>query len=390
MEDQITGSNFMVNEYGIADSITAYISGTTSDTPEYKCVIYRYNDSKLIDITENKSVDETGWVTFSFPDPKAILVEDTEYVLTVWGNNSNAKVYYDGGGSVGCHGIATYGDPPPDPIEFLPLFLSRTYSIYCSYTPETPPCSYEGWEIVAEDGVRNYGGPREKDNRYVWETTTYTIDDTEYLYVGTSSDFDYSRTEPPFIYPFGYGGDPNIYRTDKIKPNLDEWEEVELPDDMTQKREIEYYRGFRSLIEFNNNLYVGVFVDIEVPFDRTGCRLWKYNGTTGVWTHVINRGFRKFIGSSWGFLPGNCHSIRGMEIFNNNLYVGTSSIPGIGVGRLIRATSSNPENHEDWVDVLPRSSQFPRGGFGTAISGIAVLKVFNNQLYAGCSGPFSP
>ena len=49
---------------------------------------------------------------------------------------------------------------------------------------------YEGWEIVAENGIRNKGIGNETDNRYLWGATNYTINEVNYLYVSTSSDFD--------------------------------------------------------------------------------------------------------------------------------------------------------------------------------------------------------
>ena len=137
--DRITGSVFTINEYGIADNITrihpTYESITfPPGTPKTKCIIFRANDSKVIGTTEEK----TGSASiYNFSDPKPELVKNTEYILTFWGSNSNAKIYYDD--SEDEHGRylnLTYNSSIwPDPLVFTNE--SRTYSIYCSYTPDT-------------------------------------------------------------------------------------------------------------------------------------------------------------------------------------------------------------------------------------------------------------
>jgi len=141
--DRITGSVFTVNEYGTADNITRvhpkYESITLPPgTPKTKCIIFRANDSKIIGTTEEK-IGSTS--IYNFSDPKPKLIKNTEYILTFWGNNSNAKIYYDD--SENEHGRYcnyTY-NASPSSVEFINE--NRIYSIYCSYT--TAPAKPTLW-----------------------------------------------------------------------------------------------------------------------------------------------------------------------------------------------------------------------------------------------------
>jgi hypothetical protein len=237
--------------------------------------------------------------------------------------------------------------------------------------------SDEGWKVIAEDGVRNYAEECEHDNRYIWSATTYTVNGVEYLYVGTTSDWD----EPSKIWhewiPWwcGYGGDPQIYRTSESNPELDDWQNV-TPSEMYIQNEIPYYRGFRKMIVYEGNLYVGVHVDPKAPYDVHGCRLWKCKEVNNQleWSKAIRDGF--------GFPPLHCHSIRSMAIFpetgNSHLYVGTSS-EVLWPGHLMRSTSTDPKP-DDWEEVKVLC-------LGSLVNGFTSLKVFNDQLYAGTSGP---
>ena len=60
----------------------------------------RFLDKMAVSPTETSGEIEgpefsSKWVTFTFSNPKPILVKDTKYVLTIWGDNSNAKLCYD-------------------------------------------------------------------------------------------------------------------------------------------------------------------------------------------------------------------------------------------------------------------------------------------------------
>jgi len=142
VHDKIVGSVFTTNKNGYADNITAHINKAYMSPGPYKCMIYRKNDSKLIGTTTddwihrdygNGSAASSGWAVFNFTDPKPVLFNNTEYVITCWGNNSYSEIYYKNfTSSRGRHNDTTYGGSPPDMVNFTNK--SRLYSIYCSYT----------------------------------------------------------------------------------------------------------------------------------------------------------------------------------------------------------------------------------------------------------------
>jgi len=110
----IRGSKYTPTEDALVHNITAYVYGTTSgDIPVYQCMIYRWNDGHLIGSTDQIQKDSTGWLTFSF-NPRPILRNNTQYVLSIWGDN-NAYVY-----STYCYPVGngytndtlTFGTPP--------------------------------------------------------------------------------------------------------------------------------------------------------------------------------------------------------------------------------------------------------------------------------------
>jgi len=145
VDDLIVGSVFTVDEYCTTDSITAFINTAFGPPGDYKCMIYRANDSKLIGTTvEDYNVLQQGnpgisswWAEFNFSDPKPVLESDTEYVLACWGSNSYCRLYYDlVDDSIGRYDSEVYG-VPPDPADFSNN--NRLYSIYCSFTPEQIP-----------------------------------------------------------------------------------------------------------------------------------------------------------------------------------------------------------------------------------------------------------
>jgi len=143
----ITGSIFTANEYGEADNITAFVSiKTPVPAPKYQCMIYRYNDSELIGVTDEidfsgKSGEEPpyGWVVFNFTS-KPKLVKGVKYILSCWGNNTHSKLYCDPfpwlyyGMKKGWYNFSTYGTPPENPT-FSSLY--QLFSLYCGYINDT-------------------------------------------------------------------------------------------------------------------------------------------------------------------------------------------------------------------------------------------------------------
>ncbi len=141
VNDRISGSVFTANEYGTADNISAYVQADLSIPPvKSKCMIYRNNDSTLIGVTDEiipSAGAEPRWTVFNFSDPKPVLKDDVEYVLSCWSNKTCNLYYDDFEYERGRRDDTTYGSPP-DPANFISE--SRLYSLYCSYTKDmTPP-----------------------------------------------------------------------------------------------------------------------------------------------------------------------------------------------------------------------------------------------------------
>jgi PKD repeat protein len=145
--DTITGSVFRVNEKAVADNISVYLDpGNATSDYHYSCVIYSHNGSELVGVSEEKNIScIKGWQTFNFSVPKPVLLNDTDYVIGCWSNNSNITMYYDNGtGSEeyyddgNCtlqgHFFEGFYGYSPDPICFD--HEDRKYSIYCCYTPD--------------------------------------------------------------------------------------------------------------------------------------------------------------------------------------------------------------------------------------------------------------
>lgn len=135
VDDRITGSVFKVYANGTADKITAYIQTNLSTPPKTKCMIYRANDSALIGTTEELTPttgDAPSWVVFNFTGSKPTLVENTEYVLTCWSNDTCCLYYDNASDWSGRYRNMPYGSPP-GPASWTD-YETRLYSIYCSYT----------------------------------------------------------------------------------------------------------------------------------------------------------------------------------------------------------------------------------------------------------------
>jgi PKD repeat protein len=136
VEDRISGSVFKMNANGTADSVSAFIQTNLSTPPKTKCILYRANDSKLIGTTEEKTPntgDYPGWVVFNFTGTKPNLINNTEYILSCWSNDT-CYLYYDNTTDVkGWYRNLTYTSSSPDPANWTDN-ESRMYSIYCDYT----------------------------------------------------------------------------------------------------------------------------------------------------------------------------------------------------------------------------------------------------------------
>ena len=92
--NRINGSVFTSQEYGIVESITAYLN-VTSHSKKVKCVIYQYSDLSLVASTEERVISPfEGWRTFNFTNDKPRLNKDTKYMLAVV-SEDDLYVYLD-------------------------------------------------------------------------------------------------------------------------------------------------------------------------------------------------------------------------------------------------------------------------------------------------------
>ncbi len=101
-------------------------------TAKVKAAIYS-DSHNFVASTEEKTVSQTGWVTFAFSDPKPTLLAGTNYVLVVWSSSvGGVNLYYHSGSSNQGHLYwQTYGSVWPSSPSFS--HSSREYSVYCTY-----------------------------------------------------------------------------------------------------------------------------------------------------------------------------------------------------------------------------------------------------------------
>jgi len=139
IEDTIRGSGgttlFTITEDGYAQSITAYVSATTS-VFEAKCAIYKHNDLSLVGSTAVGYIDPEDsihWQTWSFSSPPS-LTANTAYVLVIWAQSLSGNCilrYGSGDTDEGHYQSLTYGTFP-NPLNAT--HENYRYSIYCTYT----------------------------------------------------------------------------------------------------------------------------------------------------------------------------------------------------------------------------------------------------------------
>jgi len=121
--------------------------------------------------------------------------------------------------------------------------------------------------------------------------------------------------------------------------------------------------GIDHLIEFNGDLYAGVWSSTNTAPYTNGGQIWRSNdGTT--WVQVVNNGFGD---------PTNGEVMR-MAVFNGQLYAGTWSYTNTHGAEIWR---SSTWNSGDWTQVVAN-------GLGDATNIVAMtMETFNDYLYAG-------
>lgn len=210
--------------------------------------------------------------------------------------------------------------------------------------------AYDGWIQINDNGFGN------RRNRYAWSMEVFAPPPsrTPRLYVGTTSDFD----GPPR---------PEIWSRVLEDGDDEEWH-LELRGT---------HRGFRKMKVFNDRLYVGTLKDppffrhLLFFFRNWGCQIYRYDGRA--WIPVINDGFGT-----------RCHSVRSMEVYRNQLYVGTSNLLRGGQVWRTKEGAVAPQDQNDW-------EQCGASGFGKGVqnTGIFSLKVFEDCLWAGTANGVS-
>jgi hypothetical protein len=142
IQNTIRGSRFTSSENAYIYNITAYVWGVSQYPPvypTYQCLIYRVSDGHLIAASNPEPGYATGWLTFTFPQ-NTVLIHDTQYYLCIWGDNSNAQIYYtpQSQGNAYLNSSYTFGTPPQT-IIWAPTQGLASYAIFCRYSTNLPP-----------------------------------------------------------------------------------------------------------------------------------------------------------------------------------------------------------------------------------------------------------
>jgi len=126
---------------GTVQSITAYLDRVNNDV-NVKCTVYEYvgvGDAGSPDgTTEEKLVTEAidGWVTFNYEIPKATVVNNTNYFLSIWadvvGSINDIQIAQDAMAQGGMYEDEAYG-AWPDPLTGEQT-SGQARSIYATYT----------------------------------------------------------------------------------------------------------------------------------------------------------------------------------------------------------------------------------------------------------------
>ncbi len=204
IENQISGTNFVMSYNASADSMGVYIQADLETSLLTKCMIYRSDNFELVgNATEEKTIiggEEGTWITYNFSDPKPNLQSGKEYTLVCWSNESCNLAYDSSSNQCGRSKSQTFG-LAPNTINWDEN-QTRTYSIYCSYltTPEiknvtaSPYIIGFGYNSTITADVENYVVPIDTvnvsiiyPNNLTKNFTMTTIDNHTYHYVFNDS-----------------------------------------------------------------------------------------------------------------------------------------------------------------------------------------------------------
>ncbi len=240
------------------------------------------------------------------------------------------------------------------------------------------------WEQVSEEGFGDL------TNDYAWSMANYTINGTEYLYVGTLNTNLSSGVFDPANWNNVTDG-CEIWRTNgSMNGSNYDWEQVVGPSG-TQNiirytitppftTDVSATAGFgtfcmgaRKMLVYQDLLWVGTM--------RQGCEVWVTNGTH--WKLANVPGFSDVLGPVIGY---NSTSVRSMAIFNDALYVGVDNAEnGAMVFKYNGSTNFNDIGNALNIGRWERVNEpgFGEPGVNLGVGELIPFSASEEYLYAG-------
>lgn len=135
----------------ITHNITWYGRYRNVQTAAAKCMIHKASDLSFVAETEEiVGGSSVQWNTHDFASP-VTLQSDTTYILTVWGESSQGRVYYDSGDTnQGVSQSLTY-NTAPNPLD--PTYDNNKYSIYAFFNSPIFADGFETGDYSGWDGT---------------------------------------------------------------------------------------------------------------------------------------------------------------------------------------------------------------------------------------------
>lgn len=231
------------------------------------------------------------------------------------------------------------------------------------------------WEQVSEEGFNDL------TNDYVWSMATYTVNGTEYLYAGTLNT-NLSSALDDWVNWSNLTDGCEVWRTNGTEGADGKylWEQV-VGHTGTQfiifpgGTLVQATAGFRSYCIGTRGMLVFdnlLWVGTSNPV--VGAQIWVTNGTHWKCANVP------------GFGSRNTSSSRGMAVFNGSLYVGTANdVDGARVFRYNSSTDfdeiGNALNIGQWEQV--NEAGFGEPGINFAVGELITYSASEEYLYAG-------
>ena len=235
------------------------------------------------------------------------------------------------------------------------------------------------WEQVSEEGFSDL------TNDYVWSMASYTVNRTEYLYAGTLNT-NFSSALDDWTNWSNVTDGCEVWRTNGTEGPDGKylWEQVVgplgtqdiiIPLPLLPPLTVDATAGFRSYCIGTRGMLVFdnlLWVGTSNPL--TGAQIWVTNGTHWKRANLL------------GFGSNETSSSRGMAVFNGSLYVGTENeVDGAGVFRYNGSTDfneiGNALNIGQWEQV--NEPGFGEPGVNFAVGELITYSASEEYLYAG-------